>query len=100
MRINKLTLGIVVGLLLCTLVLTEFPELINLVDNSSNDFSLVVFAKDVRTIVKIQMLLVPGAPVVADIQRRQAALCFSDCSLIQSFRTSDDVFHASCVLRI
>ena len=97
MRI-KLTLVIVVGLLLCALVVTELPELINLVDNTSNDFSLVVFAKDAVTTVKIQMLL-QGLPVFADIVRRQAALCFPTDSLIQSVRTSDNVLHASCVLR-
>jgi hypothetical protein len=98
MRINKLTLAIVVGLLLCALVVTELPELINLVDNTSNDFSLVVFAKDAVTTVKIQKLL-QGLPVSADILRRQAALCFPTPSLIESFRTSDNVLHASCVLR-
>ena len=74
MRI-KLTLSIVLGLLFCALVVTEFPELINLIDNTSNDFSLVVFAKDAVTVVEIEML--PQAlPVLADIQRRQADLCF------------------------
>ena len=37
MRI-KLTLAIVVGLLFCALVIREIPELINLVDDTSNDF--------------------------------------------------------------
>ena len=97
MRI-KLTLSIVVGLLLCALVVTELSELINLVDNTSNDFSLVVFAKDAVTVDEIQML--PQAlPVLADIQRRQADLCFPTHSLIQTFRTSDDVLHASCITR-
>jgi hypothetical protein len=94
----KLALAIVVCLLLCALVVTELPELINLVDNTSNDFSLVVFAKDAVTTVKIQMLL-QGLPVLVDIQRRQEALCFPTHSLIQRFRTSHDVLHASCVMR-
>lgn len=94
----KLTLAIVVGLLLCALVIQELPELINLVDDTSNDFSLVVFAKDAVTVVKIQMLP-QGQPVLADIQRRQTALSFSIHPLIQNFRTSDDVLHMSCVLR-
>ena len=86
MRI-KLTLAIVVGLLICALV-----------DNTSNDFSLVVFANDAVTVVEIQML--PQAlPVLADIQRRQADACFPTHSLTQSFRTSDDFLHASCVTR-
>ncbi|MFY9729980.1 MAG: hypothetical protein WAK24_05190 [Candidatus Acidiferrales bacterium] len=97
MRI-KLTLAIVVGLLFCALVIREIPELINLVDDTSNDFSLVVFAKDALKVVKIQ-ILPPGQPVFADIQCRQAALCFPTHPLIQTFQTPDDVLHVSCVLR-
>jgi hypothetical protein len=97
MRI-KLALAIVVGLLFCALVIRELPELINLVDDTSNDFSLVVFAKDAVTVVKIQTLP-QGQPALADIQRRQAPLCFPTHSLIQNFRTPDDVLHVSCVLR-
>jgi hypothetical protein len=97
----KLALAIVIGLLFCALVVREIPELINLVDDTSNDFSLVVFAKDAVTVVKIQTLP-QGQPVLADIQRRQAPLCFP-CfpthSLIQNLRTPDDVLHVSCVLR-
>jgi hypothetical protein len=97
MRI-KLAFAIVVGLLFCALVIRELPELINLVDDASNDFSVVVLAKDAVTVVKIHM--VPqGQPVLADIQRRQAPLCFPTRSLIQNFRTPDDVLHVSCVLR-
>ena len=96
----KLTLAIVVCLLLCALVVTELPELINLVDNTSNDFSIVVFANDTVTTVKIQMFPLQ-LPLFVDIQRRRAALCFCfpTHSLIQSFRTSDDVLQASRVLR-
>jgi hypothetical protein len=97
MRI-KLTLAIVVGVLVCALVVTELPELINLVDNASNDFSLVVFAKDAVTVVRIH-ILPQGQPVLAGIERRHAPLCSPTHSLIQSFRTPDDVLHASCVLR-
>jgi hypothetical protein len=94
----KLTLAIVVGLLFCALAIRELPELINLVDDTSNDFSLVVFPKDAVTVVKIQ-ILPQGQPVLADIQRRQAALGFPTRSLFQNFRTPDDILHVSCVLR-
>ena len=39
----KLTLAIAFGLLFCSLAMLEFPELVSLTDNTSNDFSLVVF---------------------------------------------------------
>ncbi len=97
MRI-KLTLAIMVGLLFCALLVREFPELINLVDDTSNDFSLVVFAKDAVTVVKIQ-ILPQGQPVFVDIQRRQAALRLPTDPLIQTFQTPDDVLRVSCVLR-
>jgi hypothetical protein len=94
----KLALAIVVGLLFCALVVRELPELINLVDDTSNDFSLVVFAKDPVTVAKIQTLPL-GQPVMADIQCQHGPLCFPTHSLIQNLRTPDDVLHVSCVLR-
>ena len=97
MRI-KLTLAMAVGLMFCTLATMELPELIKLVDDTSNDFSLVVIAKDALKIVKIQ-ILPPGQPVFADFQRRQAALCFPTHPLIQTFRTPGEVLHVFCVLR-
>ena len=45
----KLPFAIVVGLLFCTLATMELPELINLVDDTSNDFSLIVFVKNAAT---------------------------------------------------
>ncbi len=102
MRI-KLTLATVVGLLFCTLATMELPELINLVDDTSNDFSLVVFAENVMTVVKNRMLP-QGRPVLADIPRQQAAATFQAHSFasLQTHsltRTSDDTLHLSCVQR-
>jgi hypothetical protein len=94
----KLALAIVIGLLSCALVVRELPELINLVDDTSNDFSLVVFAKDASTVVKIQTLP-QGQPVMANIECQQGPLCFPTHSLIQNLRTPDDVLHVSYVLR-
>jgi hypothetical protein len=42
MRIQY-SVSLVVGLLFCTLALLEFPELLNLSDDTSNDYSLVIF---------------------------------------------------------
>jgi hypothetical protein len=37
------SVSFVAGLLFCTLVLLEFPELVNLSDDTSNDYSLTIF---------------------------------------------------------
>jgi len=39
----RISFSIVVALLFCTLATLELPELINLTDNTSNDYSLTVF---------------------------------------------------------
>ena len=39
---TRLIFAIVVGLLFCTLTTLEFPELINLTDDTSNDYSLTI----------------------------------------------------------
>lgn len=99
MRI-KLTLATVVGLLFCTVATLELPELINLVDDTSNDFSLVVFAENTVTAVKTRMLT-RVRPVLADIQPRQADEYFQYPSLIRTFQASDDdMLHVLCVQRI
>jgi hypothetical protein len=94
----KLPFAIVVGLLFCTLATMELPELINLVDDTSNDFSLIVFVKNAATVVKVQMLR-KGRPALADVQPRQATARFSTRSLIQTFYTLGDTLHLLCVQR-
>ena len=99
MRI-KLTLATAVGLLFCTLATMELPELINLVDDTTNDFSLVVFAESTVTAVKTRMLP-QGRPALADIQPRQAAEYFQSHSLIPTSQASgNDMLHVFCVQRI
>ena len=97
MRI-KLTLAIVVGLLFCTLSAMEVPELVKLVDDTSNDFSLLVFVKNSVTVVKTQVLH-QSPPALADVRRPQAVASFPAYSLIHSFQTSDDTLHLLCVQR-
>ncbi|HVB55788.1 MAG TPA: hypothetical protein VNE63_05050 [Candidatus Acidoferrales bacterium] len=38
---RKLSITVVVGLLLCSLTVLEFPELVNLVDDTSNNFTFL-----------------------------------------------------------
>jgi hypothetical protein len=97
LRIN-LTLAMAVGLLFCSLATMELPELVNLTDDTSNDFSLVVFVKNAVTIVKVQMHR-QGRSALAGVRRRQAAAFFATRSPIQSFHTSGDPLHLLCVQR-
>lgn len=96
MRI-KLALAIVVGLLVWPLAALELAELINLTDDTSNDFSLIVFAENAATVVKNQMLQLKRSPMLASIRRRQVGACFAPCSLVKS---SDDMLYSLCIQRI
>jgi hypothetical protein len=98
MRI-KLTFAIVVGLLFCSIATLELPELINLVDDTSNDFSVVVLTKRAVTIVKVQPLDLNIRPVLADIQGRQPSGCLPPQYLIQPFDTPNDLLHLLHVQR-
>jgi hypothetical protein len=46
---SKLHLAIVTALLFCALAVVEFPELLNLKDDTSNDFTLLVARQDVSS---------------------------------------------------
>ena len=92
----KLALAIVVGLLFLPLTTLELPELINLTDDTSNDFSLIVFAENAATVVKNQILHLKRSPMLASIRRRQVGAWFAPCSLVQS---SDDMLHSLCIQR-
>jgi len=50
MRTNLL-LTLVVGLTLCSLAMLEIPELLNLTDDTSNDFSLLVIRQSSPSVV-------------------------------------------------
>ena len=92
----QLTLALVVGFLFCSLATMEVPELVNLVDNTSNDFSLVVFVKNAPTAVKVRMRH-QGRPGILPSQQPNA---FRTHSSIQSpLQASDDVLHLLCVQR-
>jgi len=96
----KLTLATVVGLLICSLAALEFPELVNLIDDTSNDYSLVLLVKDASTASKVPPgMLAQGRGGLADTQSRlTAASCWTD-SLIQPLRTPDDMLRLLCVQR-
>jgi hypothetical protein len=46
---SRLHLAVVTALLFCALAVVEFPELVNLKDDTSNDFTLLVSRQDVSS---------------------------------------------------
>jgi hypothetical protein len=72
MRI-KVILAIAVGLLFCSLSTLEFPELMSLSDNTSNDFSVAVFRSDSGMAVRKQMPRSQRGPRLTATGKRQSA---------------------------
>jgi hypothetical protein len=95
---TELTLALVVGLLFCSLATMEVPELINLVDNTSNDFSLVVFVKNAPTTVEVRMRH-QGRPGLPSVPRSRQPSVLRTHSSILSLQASGDMLHVLCVQR-
>lgn len=96
---NRLTLLTVVGLLLCSLSTIELPELVNLIDNTSNDYSLVVFGKDAPTVTKVRVGTLHRGGRAADISRLPTAAPFWIATSIQPLHMPEDILHLFCVQR-
>jgi hypothetical protein len=97
----KLNLAIAIGLLSCTLATLEFPELVNLVDDTSNDYSLAVFAQSAPAAVTIKLRLNESRPALPEalsgIEYRQPVAYLSTDSSVA--RTTGDMIHSLCILR-
>lgn len=94
----RLTLAMVVGLLFCALATLEIPELVNLVVDTSNDFSLVVFIKNAPSAVKAQVPF-QGRRVFAGAQRPQVTAYSPAGSFRLTSQHSDDLLHVLCIQR-
>ena len=94
------TLVAVVGLLLFSLATIELPKLVDLIDNTSNDYSLVLFAKDAPRVIRVRVGMLPhGSRGPADTQRRPTAGSCSADLFIQPIHTPDNMLHLLCVQR-
>ena len=94
----RLTLAIAAGLLLCSNATIEIPELVHLTDDTSNDYSLVVFVKNSVTVIKGQVAH-RELPASARVSLQSDAGCSSTHSLILPSQTSGDMLHLLCVQR-
>lgn len=95
----KLALATVVGLLLCSLATMEFPELVNLIDDSSNDFSLVVFVKGAPTAVKVGVRTLHEERRSAPAGREAIFALLRTDLLIQPAQIAADMLDQLCVHR-
>jgi len=98
---GRLHIAVVAALLFCALALVEFPELLNLKDDTSNDFTLLVSSQDVSS--PSSATRPASAPVAIPVQAASIhapisnllALSFPD-TLAQS---PIDYLHLLCVHR-
>ena len=91
---------LIIGLLFCTLGTLELPELVNLTDNTSNDYSTSVFQNQKESIVKADKQLPSVAPrtVLARLmgERQTIRQMRYDQSLSPA---QSDALHLFCILR-
>jgi hypothetical protein len=94
---TKTTLALVISLLFCTLATLELPELMNLTDDTSNDYSLVVFTANKVTVVTEQAPSFPDKVPVSPTVHRD----YSTARFKPSFLTEPpaDLLHSLCILR-
>jgi hypothetical protein len=93
---TKLTLGMAVGLLFCTLAMLEMPEFLTLTDNTSNDFSLVTSQEDPAAVVQSQAPLVSASSTPGVTRPRTPSIRIRP---LNQPPTVDDLLHSLCVQR-
>ena len=96
MRI-RVSFAMVVGLLFCTLATLELPELLNLTDNTSNDYSLTVFQHRDGGVIRNQTPRLAAGNISADARDDEWQIV--EVSFSDSVRTLPAALHMLCVLR-
>jgi hypothetical protein len=93
----KPTFALTISLLFCTLATLGLPELIHLTDDTSNDYSLVVFTANKVTVVTEQAPSSPEkAPLSPAVRHQYPATSLQSRSSIEP---SADLLHPLCILR-
>ena len=94
---RRVSIALVLGLLLCALAVREYPELSRLCDNPSNDYSTVVFQKDISRSTAQQLPMVVVAAIEFHVVGIIApAIGAKSSELLSSF---PDLLHLLCVQR-
>ena len=93
---SHLTLVVLVGLLFCSLAAIEIPELVNLTDDTSNDYTVIV-SQSRATAVKVSQQ--SGASAIAVQRNSISEYGRVPRSLDGATHRSHDVLHLCCVQR-
>jgi hypothetical protein len=96
MRIQY-SVGLVVGLLFCSLALLEFPELLNLSDDTSNDYSLTISQSTTGGVARDRMDL-PGTVKSGGERMKSESPRLPRRSEVRS-HTGDDILRLLCIER-
>jgi hypothetical protein len=93
---TKLSLALMVSLLFCTLATLELPELIHLTDDTSNDYSLVIFSENTVRVVRNETWRLQTQRGATANSSQPLTRRVSPCRLA---RSSGDVLHLLSTLR-
>jgi hypothetical protein len=95
---RRVSITLLLGLLLCALAAREYPELAQLSDNASNDYSTAVFQKDVSPSTAHQL---PVVASLAVIELRIVAFVGPAVELkpFELLSPFSDLLHLFCVQR-
>jgi hypothetical protein len=90
-----------IALLLCSLASMELPELIKLVDDTSNDYSLVLSGKNAPTAVRAEVRMLPRGTVASATSQYPSdeGSVRPDLRVVHLFRTSDGMLRMLCTNR-
>jgi hypothetical protein len=92
----KTTLVVVIGMLFCSLIALEIPELLNLQDDTSNDFSLVSSQENLGAVVENQTVRVETARPMKPLHSSKPVARFESHNPPPS---ADDYLNSLCILR-
>ncbi|MGH9692178.1 MAG: hypothetical protein ACRD4C_14065 [Candidatus Acidiferrales bacterium] len=93
---RKLTITVVVGLLLCSLTVLEFPELVNLVDDTSNNFTFLTSPTELAISSVKQATPEEPKSAVTRNQERSSLVCRQ---LAAASKDSNSLLRLLCIRR-
>lgn len=93
----RLILGLIAGLLFCTLSTLELPEFLRLIDDTSNDFLLTEVESSVPTMA--QAIASQPEHECASVIQASKERSDSDDASSRSIKPSRDLLHSLCTLR-
>jgi len=95
---RRLSLFLMTALLVCAVSALELPELLQLADNTSNDYSTVIFQKNASSLTPSQ-LPVAIRVVTTIVSASGPAHPGLQITSYESLQTSPDLLHLFCVQR-